>query len=182
MERPDAGSQRVSRSDFRDSQGNMGSPDVWAKGRHSAQPYSPHARRARHPGAAQSRCRPADFRSDAPDARTDLSPAVRAARRVHLFVHRAPGRGDDHQRRSVSLDSLGQDRLARRGALVAHPAPDDPPRLPLPSVIMQRLKESLPSLAVIAALIAAWWGAVAATHSLIFPTPWAVVSGTWELI
>jgi len=47
---------------------------------------------------------------------------------------------------------------------------------------MQRLKESLPALAVIVALIAAWWGVVIATHSLIFPTPWAVVTGTWELI
>src|SRR5215468_9838561 len=47
---------------------------------------------------------------------------------------------------------------------------------------MHRLKESLPALAVIVVLIAAWWGAVTATHSLIFPTPWAVVMGTWELI
>jgi NitT/TauT family transport system permease protein len=47
---------------------------------------------------------------------------------------------------------------------------------------MQRLKEILPSLAVIAALIAIWWLAVVATHSVIFPTPWAVVTGTLELL
>jgi len=47
---------------------------------------------------------------------------------------------------------------------------------------MHRLKEFLPALAVIVVLIAAWWGAVVATHSLIFPTPWAVVIGTWELV
>ena len=47
---------------------------------------------------------------------------------------------------------------------------------------MYRLKASLPSLAVIVALIALWWAAVIVTGSLIFPTPWAVVSGTWELI
>src|SRR5262252_283499 len=47
---------------------------------------------------------------------------------------------------------------------------------------MHRLKESLPALAVIVVLIAAWWGAAVAAHSLIFPTPWAVVRGTWELI
>ena len=47
---------------------------------------------------------------------------------------------------------------------------------------MHRLSASLPSLAVIALLIAAWWGAVIAAHSLIFPTPWAVVTGTRELI
>ena len=47
---------------------------------------------------------------------------------------------------------------------------------------MHRLKESLPALAVIVVLIAAWWAAVTVAHSLIFPTPWTVVRGTWELI
>ncbi|MDB6108038.1 MAG: binding-protein-dependent transport system inner rane component [Gammaproteobacteria bacterium] len=47
---------------------------------------------------------------------------------------------------------------------------------------MARIKEMLPALALIAVLIAAWWGAVAATHSVIFPTPWDVVTGTLELL
>ena len=47
---------------------------------------------------------------------------------------------------------------------------------------MQRLKDSWPALAVIAALIAAWWLTVLATHSAIFPSPGAVVSGTLELL
>jgi NitT/TauT family transport system permease protein len=47
---------------------------------------------------------------------------------------------------------------------------------------MHRLKATLPSLGVIAVLIAAWWLAVRATQSVIFPTPWAVVAGTWELL
>lgn len=47
---------------------------------------------------------------------------------------------------------------------------------------MHRLKEALPSLGVIAALIALWWTAVLANHSVIFPTPWAVVTGAWELL
>ena len=47
---------------------------------------------------------------------------------------------------------------------------------------MHRLKEALPSLAVIAGLIALWWVTVLATHSVIFPTPWAVVTGTLELL
>jgi NitT/TauT family transport system permease protein len=47
---------------------------------------------------------------------------------------------------------------------------------------MTRIKEMLPSLALITALIAAWWAAVVATHSAIFPTPWAVVTGTLELL
>jgi NitT/TauT family transport system permease protein len=47
---------------------------------------------------------------------------------------------------------------------------------------MGRIKEMLPSLALICGLIAAWWGAVSAAHSVIFPTPWAVVTGTAELL
>src|SRR5689334_16021262 len=47
---------------------------------------------------------------------------------------------------------------------------------------MTRIKDTLPSLAVIAALLAVWWATVAATHSAIFPTPWGVVAGTLELL
>jgi NitT/TauT family transport system permease protein len=47
---------------------------------------------------------------------------------------------------------------------------------------MNRIKEALPALALIAVLIAAWWLTVALTHSLIFPTPWGVLTGTWELL
>ena len=37
-------------------------------------------------------------------------------------------------------------------------------------------------MAVIAVLLAAWWLIVVETHSVIFPTPWQVVTGTVELI
>ncbi len=47
---------------------------------------------------------------------------------------------------------------------------------------MKRLHEVLPSLAIIALLLAAWWASVAVTNSAIFPTPWRVVTGTVELI
>jgi len=47
---------------------------------------------------------------------------------------------------------------------------------------MARIKEILPALALITALIATWWGAVIATHSVIFPTPWKVITGTFELL
>jgi NitT/TauT family transport system permease protein len=47
---------------------------------------------------------------------------------------------------------------------------------------MNRIKQALPALALIAVLIAAWWLTVYLTHSLIFPTPWEVVTGTWELL
>ena len=47
---------------------------------------------------------------------------------------------------------------------------------------MQRLKDLLPALAVLAVLIGAWWLAVLGTHSAIFPTPWDVVTGTAQLI
>jgi NitT/TauT family transport system permease protein len=42
-------------------------------------------------------------------------------------------------------------------------------------------KRVLPALAVIAVLIAVWWAVVALTHSVVFPTPWQVVTGTAEL-
>ena len=47
---------------------------------------------------------------------------------------------------------------------------------------MHKIKESLPALAVIAVLLTAWWLVVIETHSVIFPTPWQVVTGTVELI
>jgi NitT/TauT family transport system permease protein len=47
---------------------------------------------------------------------------------------------------------------------------------------MNRIKESLPAIAVIAVLLAAWWMIVVETRSVIFPTPWQVVTATVELI
>jgi len=46
---------------------------------------------------------------------------------------------------------------------------------------MKGLKASWPSIVVMAVLIAVWWAAVTLTQSAIFPTPWAVVTGTLEL-
>jgi len=46
---------------------------------------------------------------------------------------------------------------------------------------MRALKHALPSILVMAGLIAIWWLAVDLTHSVIFPTPKAVVLGTLEL-
>ena len=46
---------------------------------------------------------------------------------------------------------------------------------------MQRLKHALPSMTLMALLIALWWVVVVKTDSLIFPTPWQVVTGTMEL-
>jgi len=48
-------------------------------------------------------------------------------------------------------------------------------------VIVDRLKRIAPSLLVLAAIIAVWWLAVVLTESAIFPTPWQVVTGAWEL-
>src|SRR6186713_3472210 len=47
---------------------------------------------------------------------------------------------------------------------------------------MTRLRGAIPSLIVLAALLVGWWLAVVATRSVIFPTPWQVVTGTVELI
>ena len=46
---------------------------------------------------------------------------------------------------------------------------------------MVPIRRALPPLAALAGLIAVWWAVVAATRSLIFPTPWQVVLGTLEL-
>ena len=43
-------------------------------------------------------------------------------------------------------------------------------------------KRILPSIAVIALLVIVWWAVVAATASVVFPTPWQVVTGTAELV
>ena len=40
----------------------------------------------------------------------------------------------------------------------------------------------LPSIAVIALIIGVWWALVVATASVVFPTPWQVVTGTVELV
>jgi NitT/TauT family transport system permease protein len=47
---------------------------------------------------------------------------------------------------------------------------------------MSRIEQALPSVTVISLLIAVWWALVAATGSVIFPTPWQVVTGTIELV
>jgi len=46
---------------------------------------------------------------------------------------------------------------------------------------MNKLMQVLPSIVVIAVLIALWWIVVVATNSAIFPTPKQVVEGTLEL-
>ena len=47
---------------------------------------------------------------------------------------------------------------------------------------MINIKRALPSVLLIAVLIAAWWITVVQTKSVIFPTPWQVVTGTLGLI
>ena len=47
---------------------------------------------------------------------------------------------------------------------------------------MSRLRQILPGLIIITLLIMAWWAVVVWTRSMIFPTPWQVVTGTVELV
>lgn len=47
---------------------------------------------------------------------------------------------------------------------------------------MEKLRKVLPPLVLICLLLIAWWVAVLKTNSVIFPTPWQVVTGTRELI
>jgi NitT/TauT family transport system permease protein len=46
---------------------------------------------------------------------------------------------------------------------------------------MKKMNNALPSIVVMAVLIAVWWIVVVVTESAIFPTPLAVVMGTLEL-
>ena len=46
---------------------------------------------------------------------------------------------------------------------------------------LKKLREAIPAIAVIAALVAAWWLVVVKTESAIFPTPLQVVEGTLQL-
>ena len=48
--------------------------------------------------------------------------------------------------------------------------------------VERMLRRTLPSVTVMALLIALWWLLVTVTHSAIFPTPWQVVLATAELI
>ena len=48
-------------------------------------------------------------------------------------------------------------------------------------MIVPTAKRVLPAIAVMAVLIAVWWAVVVATGSVVFPTPWQVVTGTLEL-
>lgn len=47
---------------------------------------------------------------------------------------------------------------------------------------LRRLQRAAPALALMAALVATWWLVVAQTESPIFPTPWQVLTGAWELV
>ncbi len=47
---------------------------------------------------------------------------------------------------------------------------------------MIQMKRVLPPIFVIAGIVAVWWAVVVTTASVIFPTPWQVVTGTAELV
>jgi NitT/TauT family transport system permease protein len=47
---------------------------------------------------------------------------------------------------------------------------------------MKQMKQVLPPIAVLMVIIGIWWVAVIATRSVVFPTPWQVVTGTLELV
>jgi NitT/TauT family transport system permease protein len=47
--------------------------------------------------------------------------------------------------------------------------------------LLAKLGKVVPPLAVIAAVVVVWWAVVTKTESPIFPTPWQVVTGAWEL-
>lgn len=46
----------------------------------------------------------------------------------------------------------------------------------------ERWRRIVPPLTVIAVVIAVWWAVVVQTESVIFPTPWQVITGALELV
>lgn len=48
-------------------------------------------------------------------------------------------------------------------------------------LLTRLLPRLLPPLAVMATVVAIWWLVVVQTQSAIFPTPWQVLTGAWEL-
>lgn len=46
----------------------------------------------------------------------------------------------------------------------------------------RRMERILPPVAVLAAIVVLWWALVRVTGSLVFPTPWQVLTGTAELV
>src|SRR5690606_11180923 len=79
-----------------------------------------------------------------------------------------------HHRRTFPVNAVGATSLASARIDEAGPS--------APQGSMSRFRQSLPSLAVITALLAGWWVIVVQTESVIFPTPGQVITGTWELI
>ena len=63
---------------------------------------------------------------------------------------------------------MGAAALARVAGLAGH--------------LVTRVSRWLPSVVVIAVIVTAWWATVVLTKSLVFPTPWQVVTGTGELV
>ena len=51
-----------------------------------------------------------------------------------------------------------------------------------PMVVKTLTHKLLPALAVAAAVISLWWALVIVTRNVIFPTPWQVLTGMWELV
>ena len=47
---------------------------------------------------------------------------------------------------------------------------------------MIQARRILPPVAVMALIVGVWWAVVAASGSVVFPTPWQVVTGTVELV
>ncbi|HET9405596.1 MAG TPA: ABC transporter permease, partial [Burkholderiales bacterium] len=47
---------------------------------------------------------------------------------------------------------------------------------------MRKARQILPPLSLLTLLVAVWWVAIVESESVIFPTPWQVVTGTLELV
>src|SRR4029079_5890546 len=159
-----------SRPGVRDSQGNVGAPHGRREGGHPSQRGAPDARREGRAGAEDPRRRAAHLRAHADDAGPEPQAPLPGRLELPVRLQRARERAAHRDRGARACARLAAPRMAHAHALdLARPH-------------LKRLKEALPALAVIGALIAAWWIVVVRTESAIFPTPWQVITGAGELV
>src|SRR5205085_3924168 len=95
-------------------------------------------------------------------------------------LQRARERTNDHRGRTVSGQSVAAAALAHARSCAA--AEVASAQQCGGSAVNDSIRRSLPSLVLMALLVAAWWIVVRTSQSAIFPTPWQVVTGTAELV
>src|SRR5439155_25145554 len=122
----------------------------------------PDARCQRHPRAQKSGRCAADIRPGVDDARSEPSTAVRGGFKLSICLHGARERANDGHRRARPHVAVGPPSLATQITPdVGEVAMEKGNEI----IDMAHTRRVLPSLAVLALLVAAWLAVVAATQT-----------------